>query len=194
MIRIKTAIYLFIGLLSCSAGAASFDCARAASFVEKAICADSKLSGLDDALASAYKDTAANAADPGNLKTSQLAWLKTRNACPDFACLTTAYQRRIKFLDTYVEKFSGVLVNGGGIDNMSLSIKLENGRTLSGYCGKFCTDWFTVDKDEVSSLRRKYVGKLVRATVVRQRNRGRVAGPGEDEVLPFMTEFGFLGK
>jgi uncharacterized protein len=38
-----------------SAQAASFDCAKASSFVEKAICSDKQLSSMDDQLARLYK-------------------------------------------------------------------------------------------------------------------------------------------
>lgn len=194
MIRIQAIVGLCIALLSWSATAAGFDCAKAVSFVEKAVCADKRLSELDDALASAYKETAANAADPASLKSGQLAWLKTRNACQDLDCLLALYKKRIRFLDTFSEKFTGVLVNGGGVDNMSLGIRTAGGRTVSGYCGRQCDGWFNVDRNEVSSLRRQYLDRPVRVTLVRQRNNGRIAGPADEDIVPMIVELAFTDK
>jgi len=42
-------------ILMSSAQAASIDCAKASSFVEKAICSDKRLSSMDDQLARLYK-------------------------------------------------------------------------------------------------------------------------------------------
>lgn len=77
---------------SATAFAAGFDCAKAATPVEKMICADAGLSRLDETLATVY---AARAADSA-VKTEQRQWLRqVRNACATPACLATAYQQRI---------------------------------------------------------------------------------------------------
>jgi uncharacterized protein len=82
------------------AQAASFDCAKASTQVEKLICADEKLSGLDDQLTAAYKTASETATDKTALKTQQRDWLKKkRNSCKDAECLTKAYQDRIAELD-----------------------------------------------------------------------------------------------
>lgn len=83
--------------MSADAGAASFDCKVAHGPIETTICADAALSRLDEQLATAYAH--ARAADPGT-KAAQLAWLKTRNACADAACLRQAYETRIAALQT----------------------------------------------------------------------------------------------
>jgi uncharacterized protein YecT (DUF1311 family) len=74
-----------------------FDCAKAASAVEKTICEDDRLSLLDATLASNYKQ--AQAMDIGakrqQLLDDQRAWLKQRNACQTIECLADAYTRRI---------------------------------------------------------------------------------------------------
>jgi uncharacterized protein len=80
-----------------SARAASFDCAKASSFVEKAICSDKQLSGMDDQLARLYK-TARGAASNAALEAEQKAWLSSRDQCTDAACLKKAYADRIAAL------------------------------------------------------------------------------------------------
>lgn len=190
----KTAMSFLVGMFALGAQAASFDCAQASSPVEKAICAESRLSGLDEQLATSYKETLANVADVDSLKAGQLAWLKSRNQCRESACLASAYQRRIKELDHYTEKFTGVLISGGGTDNMFLNIRTVNGRTVRAYCNQLCGDWFVVDRNEVSSLTRKFINRPVSVTVARQRNKDRIAGPGNDEVLAFITALAFSGK
>lgn len=79
---------------------ASFDCSKASSFVENAICSNSELSALDDSLSSAYSK-ALKDADPGDeIKSSQRNWMKNRNSCQDNACLKKAYSQRINELTT----------------------------------------------------------------------------------------------
>jgi len=90
-----SAFFTLLGLISAGAGAASFDCQRARGAVETTICADKGLSTLDGQLAVAYAH--AREADPG-AKAAQLAWLKSRNACADAACLRQAYTARIAAL------------------------------------------------------------------------------------------------
>jgi uncharacterized protein len=58
-------------ILMSSAQAASFDCAKASSFVEKAICSDKRLSSMDDQLARLYKAARAAATNASALETEQ---------------------------------------------------------------------------------------------------------------------------
>jgi uncharacterized protein len=77
------------------ARAASFDCAKASTAVEKLICSDAKLSELDTRLAQAYRQALATPAVAQRVKPDQRRWLAERNKCTDVACLTTAYQKRL---------------------------------------------------------------------------------------------------
>ena len=85
-------------LLMSSAQAASFDCAKASNFVEKAICSDQELSGMDDQLARLYKAARAAATNASTLEAEQKSWLSSRDRCTDAACLTKAYADRIAAL------------------------------------------------------------------------------------------------
>lgn len=80
-------------LLAWSASAASFDCSKAATVVEKTICATPRLSALDDELATTYAAARKNAA----LRDAQRKWLADeRNACDDAEeCIEAAYLTRI---------------------------------------------------------------------------------------------------
>lgn len=86
--------------------AASFECKKAKTDVEKVICADAELSKFDDELGRAYREALGGAADPTELRREQTKWLKNRNrVCgsipgrgrmePDRGCLKTAYEYRI---------------------------------------------------------------------------------------------------
>lgn len=84
--------------------AASFDCRKARSPMEEAICANGDLSALDDQLNASYRahlaDTEQNASA---LKTSQRAWLRAvRQRCEavdEIAdCLSDAYRERLENL------------------------------------------------------------------------------------------------
>ena len=80
--------------------AASFDCTKATTLVEKAICSESDLSALDEQLMAKYKDALSSAPNAANLKNDQKSWLvNTRNKCQDTACLKRAYIERIAALE-----------------------------------------------------------------------------------------------
>jgi uncharacterized protein YecT (DUF1311 family) len=78
------------------AQAASFDCAKAASSTEKAICSTPAVSRLDSELAAAWQQALAQSHDAKVLKSTQLKWLRERNACgEDPACLSDRYRERL---------------------------------------------------------------------------------------------------
>jgi len=96
------------------APAASFDCARAQSDVERAICGDFELGRLDRALASAYRlklGSLDGDAARTKLRADQRQWLARRaGACPggaagrttgEAACLAALYRQRIARLSEY---------------------------------------------------------------------------------------------
>ncbi len=85
-----------------AAHAASFDCAKAKSKTEKAICADQSLSDLDEYLGHYYGGAAETLRDGAScLKADQRDWVKTvRDACGVKAdCLKDAYLKRLGALD-----------------------------------------------------------------------------------------------
>jgi uncharacterized protein len=88
-----TALMMFMS----TAYAVSFNCQKAKSFVEKAVCQDPTLSDLDDELGSLYQSAIDNSTKPAAsaLKKQQLKWLAQRDACQTNACVKKAYQKRI---------------------------------------------------------------------------------------------------
>ena len=91
--------FLFL-LISTITHAASFDCTKATTLVEKAICSESDLSALDEQLMAKYKDALSSAPNVANLKNDQKSWLvNTRNKCQDTACLNRVYTERIAVLE-----------------------------------------------------------------------------------------------
>jgi|GEM_PF-1964391 len=79
--------------------AASFDCGKAASEVEKLICSDDELSKLDDSLSKAYLQALKRADIKEQTIRSQRQWLKNeRNTCQNAECIRKAYETRIKEL------------------------------------------------------------------------------------------------
>ena len=100
--RMNAPGYGFLVALACLAGvarAASFDCAVAATPVERMICGDVILSQGDEDLAKAYARALARATQPGTLRDAQRRWLaKDRNRCADLACLRMSYARRLEAL------------------------------------------------------------------------------------------------
>jgi uncharacterized protein len=83
-----------------NASAASFPCAKAATAVEKSICADATVSELDEHLGRYYSAARAELGDAKScLAKDQKSWLQTRNACKDAKCLRRVYLARLAELD-----------------------------------------------------------------------------------------------
>jgi uncharacterized protein YecT (DUF1311 family) len=78
---------------------ASFDCGKAASPVERAICADPALSKADDALAAAYRAALSATLDPVALRRDQRQWRRERDLHQNQSSLLTAFQSRIAALN-----------------------------------------------------------------------------------------------
>lgn len=86
--------------------AASFDCAKAATWIEEAICADLGLSALDSRMSSGYQDArktikTTNPELYARIGRDQAAWLKRRDQCSNTTCLHRLYDQRIVELAGY---------------------------------------------------------------------------------------------
>ncbi|PXX41495.1 lysozyme inhibitor LprI family protein [Undibacterium pigrum] len=96
--------------ISLSAAAASFDCDKAATAVEKTICADPALSALDDQLGVQYRELLKLAKDRAAVSRMNHEWIAAdsylygnRSSCEDKAegrqaCLTEVYGKRLNLL------------------------------------------------------------------------------------------------
>ncbi|MEC5209580.1 uncharacterized protein YecT (DUF1311 family) [Psychrobacter sp. PL15] len=111
MKKLVLAIASILGasLLSTQANSASFDCKKAATWVEKTICKSPELSKLDDAMAKKYKQNLTNTFDyedseilKGNMIIDQRLWLKfQRNTCKETECLIREYKEYIEDKNYY---------------------------------------------------------------------------------------------
>ncbi len=92
MKRARPILFAVLAAVVLPAGAASFDCGKAATRVEKAICADPKLGQLDADIAAAYAAAGAGLDDAmrQRLKRSQREWLAHRHAGEHLADNLTA--------------------------------------------------------------------------------------------------------
>lgn len=89
-------IVAFLALLSpVATQAASFNCAKVSTKVEKMICADPELSRLDEELAQAYSEALKKNLDAEAFKQQQLEWIKNQSHCKDTVCLKDLYQQRL---------------------------------------------------------------------------------------------------
>ena len=122
----------------------SFDCNKATTETEIAICADPELSALDELMGQAYRlaKTSADWMTPKELRNSQKAWLQQRNRCSEnFDCLRSSYVQRLE------EVSSGVLHINVGRNSASY---VYQGEPVSGACPSEtklsdwgqCVSWF----------------------------------------------------
>lgn len=89
--------------------AASFNCTKASTKNEIAICSDPELSTLDEVMAATYKQTRGVVPDANKLKNEQINWIKSIATCDgNTNCLIGAYRDRIRVLD-YVDGILSVL-------------------------------------------------------------------------------------
>lgn len=96
----KRTAWIVVGwlVLGDTAQAASFDCAKAMTKVEKFVCDDAVLSKLDEDLNVVYKAALQDKQRAGTIKQTQKQWLKERNSCMDAACVEEAYEARLSAL------------------------------------------------------------------------------------------------
>jgi uncharacterized protein len=88
-----------IAVLGQPARAASFPCEAAKTFVEKAVCADPKLSADDEAIARRWRVARQSGDDGQVLLEKQREWLRSRNTCRDLSCVRKSYRARLLSLD-----------------------------------------------------------------------------------------------
>ena len=93
----KCILYLFV-LLALPAQAASFDCAKVGTKIEKLICGDAELSKLDEELSAAYKAAVQDKTKAKEVKQAQKQWMKERNSCADAGCVKGAYEAQLSSL------------------------------------------------------------------------------------------------
>jgi|GEM_PF-6146447 len=95
-------VSLLIALPWATGHAASFDCGKAATTNEKAICTDKALSDLDSLLAQTYRTVVAKSRSDKRLAEylvrGQKAWLSDRDSCSTVTCLRAKYEERIDTL------------------------------------------------------------------------------------------------
>lgn len=101
-------------MLSNLCGAASFDCQKADTAVERMVCSHPRLSKLDDEMAEVYSAVLTRATaprfgtgltrptTPEGLRGEQRSWLATRDKCTDLACVTSAYLNRLNVLKSAI--------------------------------------------------------------------------------------------
>jgi len=123
-------------LVSLAAHAASFDCAKATSAAEKAICADSKLSELDSKLLIVWEYVFSSSVHPFPVDPPQLQLQKFRDACgADVSCLSVRYNKQ---LATLVSALFAVQVDPAGNRLEALRPKKSEESTDARKC---TADW-----------------------------------------------------
>jgi uncharacterized protein len=90
-----------LAIFASTAQAVSFDCQKAKTFIEKAICQNPDLSELDDELGSQFQMALTDNKNPAVFKKQQLTWLKQRDTCQTVDCVKKSYKQRIATLVKY---------------------------------------------------------------------------------------------
>ena len=92
-------VFITFSLVAMHVQAASFDCAKANTKIEKMICGNAELSKLDEEMTRAYHLKEPQTASKQILLQEQRHWLnQVRNTCNDVDCLLSSYKSRINEL------------------------------------------------------------------------------------------------
>jgi len=115
---------------------ASFDCNKAATFIEKAICGNERISNLDNELAVNFKAVKNSMSDDEakELIASQKQWLSVRNKCTDDKCLIDSYSKRIAAIAGNSSVSNVSSSNFGGAysgNNLSMKVFILDKNTAS---------------------------------------------------------------
>lgn len=127
------------------ANAASFDCSKASTMVEKTICSDDELSRLDEQLAALYREALVAKMDHKALRQSQREWIARRNGCKDRICVNRLYAERISILHKWLNhlpdhdgKYHFTLSQGKGVPVCEAYLERLNATRFEAppYCGR----------------------------------------------------------
>lgn len=120
-----------------SVQAASFDCAKATTKVEKIICDNPEISKLDDELSASYKTALQDEHQAESIRQAQKQWMKERNKCADADCVKRAYAARLQGLsdnETSTKYKAGEKTNSGFSGQWHLELC---DKSISEECGGF---------------------------------------------------------
>jgi uncharacterized protein len=98
------ALFAALAFGAADARAASFDCKKAATPVERLICDSVVLEMLDLQLKGAFDGALERSNGPDKVRAEQARWLIRRDACRDATCLEAAYRERIDVLMAVSDK------------------------------------------------------------------------------------------
>lgn len=98
MRQLKELLIVLLCAWGINASAASFDCKKATTNIEKMICSDIGLSARDENLAVFYKRAMKFTSDQNKLKQEQRAWLREVATCKEVVCARKLYYSRINAL------------------------------------------------------------------------------------------------
>jgi uncharacterized protein len=128
--------------------AASFDCLKATTKIEKLICSDPELSKLDEILSRTYKTAIAASTSKHTVKLWQQTWLfSVREPCNNIECLKEAYLSQIDEMNEYTEANSAGSVFTGSYERY--------------YHGKPDKHSATIDVLELKNMRVRIIGDAI---------------------------------
>jgi hypothetical protein len=90
------------------------------------------------------------------------------------------------------ETLQGALISGGGLEDYSITVLLNDGRRFTAYCDAKCGDWFMAGDEGEATLTPAMIGRNVKVAVAIEANNDRIVGPDGDEELIFVKKIDLL--
>lgn len=142
-----TVVAILLGLIGgLSVEAASFDCAKSTTQVEKLICEDRLLSYQDEKLNLIYRAVLKKSPQADNLRQGQRKWLGGRDLCQDNICLQQSYASRISELALSLDA-----VRNTNDENAACN-------TVAGYAnrGELSELYVSVEKNDLPAIQKHF--------------------------------------
>lgn len=173
-----------------SAIAASFDCVKAQTHVEKMICADAELSKLDREMAATFAEARKTKNKGEVVKQEQMQWLKARNDCNDVGCLKTEYRNRISNL---AEDAKADIPMGPRMRMTAWPLKQPNLGADAGWDfvlhpGAGVEDWLEDGDDPMCQKVKDYMNKVARKWEIKQGSPPKNSCSAAVGLAPFLSE------
>lgn len=90
---------------------------------------------------------------------------------------------------------TGKLIDGGGTDDMQITVQTTTGQKIHAYCADKCGDWFEEEVGTpVYKMKRSVKGKTVLFSYAVEQNGNRIVGPDGNDRLTFVKRVMFIPR
>jgi tetratricopeptide (TPR) repeat protein len=136
----QSVLFGLFAVMSFSSRAASFNCEKADTKIEKMICGDAELSKLDEKLNAAYRTASSDEKQAASIKQAQRQWINDRNNCADADCVKRAYVAQLQTMASSSDTSGANPEHGMSMKTDTVEKPNSAPLTVAQKAGKECID------------------------------------------------------